>query len=103
MTDPSKMSREDTAFYIRAMWTALLTPKWLRDDLIELGKAVFAKEALGSMDDTLFARLIPHLTEMANILGAQVAKKGAHDHRPAETSAQAAPTTAPTEKAEKDG
>lgn len=102
MPDPNKMSREDIAFYIRAMWTALLTPKWLRDDLINLGKAVFAKEALASMDDALFAKMIPHLTEMATVLGSQVAKKIAHDQSAA-SAAPAAPTATPAEKDEKNG
>ena len=105
MTDPSKMSREDTAFFIRAMWSALLAPKWLRDDLIELGKAVFAKEALSTMDDALFARLVPHLTEMATVLGSQVAKKIANDGKASQPSAPPAPAPAatPVEKEEKDG
>jgi hypothetical protein len=108
MTDPStpKQSKEETAFYIKAFWDAMLAPKWLRDDLIELGKAVYAKEPLATLDDALFARLMPHLVEMANVLGAQIAKKFLENDkrcRPIASPAVSAPPDAPVEKEEKDG
>lgn len=98
MTDPSKpeQSKEETAFYIKAFWDAMLAPKWLRDDLIELGKAVYAKEPLATLDDALFARLMPHLVQMAHVLGSLVA------HHNKSIPAPLAPP-APVEKEEKNG
>ena len=37
---PEQMSKEETALLIRSFWEALLTPAWLRNDLIDLGKLV---------------------------------------------------------------
>lgn len=69
----SELSREETAFYIRTFWEALITPAWTRDTLIELGKVVFAKIPLNKLSDEQFALLIPKLQEIATVVGAKVA------------------------------
>jgi hypothetical protein len=104
MTDPSKpkQSKEETAFYIKAFWDAMLAPKWLRDDLIELGKAVYAKEPLAALDDALFARLMPHLIEMATVLGSQVSKRILSERQVKAAPAVSPPTTPPATPIEKE-
>ena len=74
-TSPEKkteLSREETAFYIRTFWEALISPSWSRDTLIELGKVVFAKVPLNKLSDEQFAMLIPKLQEIATIIGTKV-------------------------------
>lgn len=66
------MSREDIAFFINAIWSSFLAPEWLRDDLIELGKAVYAKTTLAKLDDKKFAQLLPFLTKMAESMGTKL-------------------------------
>lgn len=71
--DPSfRLSKEDTAFFIRNLWEALITPTWTRDDIIELGKAVFAKVPLSKLDDKRFNQLLPYLTKMSENLALKI-------------------------------
>jgi hypothetical protein len=71
--DPSfNLSKEDTAFFIRNLWEALITPTWTRDDIIELGKAVFAKVPLSKLDDKRFDQLLPYLTKMSENLALKI-------------------------------
>jgi len=82
MTDPDQaakpeLSREETAHYIRSIWEALLAPKWKRDDLIDLGKAIYAKCPLVELDDDLFARFMPNLAAMAEKLHLALGRKPA--------------------------
>ena len=44
-TTPS-LSKEEQAFLMKALWEALQMPPWNRDDLIDLGKLIFAKKSL---------------------------------------------------------
>ena len=62
------------ATYIRAIWNALTTPSWNRKDLIDLGISVHAKTPLGKLDQNVFDRLLPKLTEIANHLKPQFAR-----------------------------
>jgi hypothetical protein len=74
-TSPTEpLSKEETAFLIRSFWEALLGPAWLKDDLIALGKLVFAKVRLRDIEPEMFQRLLPHLTAIANTLGPKVLK-----------------------------
>jgi hypothetical protein len=76
------LTREETAFFVRATWEALLAPLWLRNDLIDLGKAVHAKTPLAQLDARLFERLLPHLTLVAQVLQEMVAKNAATSQAP---------------------
>lgn len=69
MTEKTELSKEDMALLIRSLWEALLAPAWKKDDLIELGKLIFAKVSLKHVDDDLFGRLLPNLTAAAAALG----------------------------------
>jgi hypothetical protein len=79
------LSKEETAFFIRAVWEALLSPLWLRNDLIDLGKAVHAKTPLAELDARLFERLLPHLTLVAQVLQRLVAQNAATFQAPPAT------------------
>jgi hypothetical protein len=77
MQDQSKEARPepskaDLAKIIKMFWEALLTPQWYRNDLIDLGKLVFAKVPLGKIDPALIARLLPPLTEVAREIHRQL-------------------------------
>jgi hypothetical protein len=66
------LTREDNAFFIRNLWEALITPTWTRDDIIELGKAVFAKIPLSKLDDKKFNQLLPYLSKMSENLARRI-------------------------------
>jgi hypothetical protein len=69
------LSKEEQAFLMKALWESLQVPSWNRDDLIDLGKLIFAKKSLkeiASQDEKKFARLFPHLVAMVNHLGAKI-------------------------------
>jgi hypothetical protein len=66
------LTKEDTAFFIRNLWESLITPTWTRDDIIELGKAVFAKIPLSKLDDKKFNQLLPYLSEMSGYLAHRI-------------------------------
>jgi hypothetical protein len=70
--EPFTLTREDTAFFIRNLWEALITPTWTRDDIIELGKSVFAKIPLSKLDDKKFNQLLPYLTKMSECLARKI-------------------------------
>jgi hypothetical protein len=66
------LSKEEIAFLIKAMWTALRAPKWTfknRKDLEKLGEAIFADKELRDIDDALYDRIFPHLLVIATSLG----------------------------------
>jgi hypothetical protein len=83
MSDPAKqpevlaLSREESAFFIKTIWEALLAPAWTRDDLIELGKVIFAKIPLNRLPDQQFSKLLPYLQTMANTMGKKILEQTA--------------------------
>lgn len=81
-TTTSTMSKEDLAFFVNTIWSSLLVPSWLRDDLIELGKAVYAKTPLAKLDDKKFAQLLPFLKVVAESLGDKIYTKLAEMTQP---------------------
>lgn len=84
---PERPSQQQLALIIRAFWSALIKPRWSKDDLIDLGKAVFAKRPLASLDEDLFKRIFPHLQEIGQEL----------------YQLQTTPPTPPTSQKENDG
>jgi len=62
--EPS-MSREDIAFYTKALWAALLKPNGTRSDLIDLGMEVLTKTPLSKISPKKFERLLPFLSQAA--------------------------------------
>jgi hypothetical protein len=90
------LSKEETALLIRATWEALLAPAWLRNDLIELGKLIFAKVPLREVDEELFERLLPHLTTVAESLGQHLLRPPAREAAPpAPTAPRPVPVATP--------
>ena len=65
-TPETNENRDETVLYIKSLWKSLLAPKWTKDDLIDLGKLVFAKVRLSSVDPPLLDRLLPLLSDMAD-------------------------------------
>lgn len=57
---------------IRALWEALLAPNWNKDDLVDLGKAVYARTPLKELDPTKFDRLLPHLIAVTEKLEGKI-------------------------------
>jgi hypothetical protein len=56
---------------IRAVWDALLAPKWDKDVLIALGKCLYARRPLKELDADFFDRLLPLLVEIVEVLDAK--------------------------------
>lgn len=90
-----ELSKEDKALLIRAAWEALLAPPWLKDDLIALGKLVYAKVPLREVDDELFAHLLPHLSTMAESLGQHLLRPQAPVATPPAPTPSPAPAQVP--------
>lgn len=66
MTEPAPtLSNEQVALLIKNLWGALITPPWKKDDLIDLGKVVWSHTPINKLDDHLFSRLMPLLTQVA--------------------------------------
>lgn len=75
--EESQLSKEEKAFLMKALWKALQSPTWTKDELVELGKAIFAKESLGKMADKRFEIIYPNLVAIVESLGAQLAEQAA--------------------------
>ena len=67
---------------IRAVWEALLAPKWGKDDLIDLGKAIYARKSLKDIDPRKFDGLLPHLIAIVEVLEARFAPSHPTDASP---------------------
>lgn len=75
--EESTLSKEEKAVLMKALWKALQAPTWTKDELVELGKAIFAKESLGKMADKRFEIIYPNLVAIVESLGAQLAEQAA--------------------------
>ena len=87
---PFTLSKEDTAFFIRNLWEAVLAPAWTKDDIIEFGKAVFAKVPLSKIDDKRFDLLLPYLTKMSETLAQKLHARIVEEHEKLVAAARAA-------------
>jgi hypothetical protein len=67
--EPMELTKQEKKTLMRALWSALLEPKWTKDDLIDFGKAIFAKKSLREMDDKVFEQIFPFLDEITASLG----------------------------------
>jgi hypothetical protein len=63
---PRELTQTEQAFLIKSLWSALSSPNWQKDDLIEMGKCLWAKTKLKDIPEKTFARLLPNLTMVAN-------------------------------------
>ena len=89
----SPEDKKERALIIKALWESLQEPAWTKDDLIDFGKAIFAKKTLKKMDDKTFVKIFPFLeaTAVALIKRLQAAQ-----------AAQAAEETEAAENAEQE-
>jgi hypothetical protein len=66
--EPTEQDRKTRAANIRAVWEALLSPRWDRNIRIDLGKALYARRSLKDLETELFERLLPRLVEIVEVL-----------------------------------
>ena len=70
-----EMTTEEKSFLMKALWASLIEPKWTKDDLIDFGKAIFAKKGFKEMSDAEFAKVFPFLTQITANLGKRLMEK----------------------------
>ena len=84
---------------IRAVWDALLAPSWNKDELIELGKAIYARRALKDLDAKQFDKLLPHLSAIVERLESKFTIPAAPEiSPPTDTNTTITPPAAPPVK-----
>jgi len=93
MNSPEKKATR--ARNIRELWDALLSPNWTSDDLIYLGKAIYARTPLKNFDPTKFDRILPHLAAVVEQLETKITPVPAA--LPSNASETPAGPSAPTE------
>jgi hypothetical protein len=75
----AEMTKEEKKFLIKALWEALVTPRWTKDELIDFGMAIFSKKPLKEMEEKTFNKILPFLNTMTiklwQLLGAEAAKQ----------------------------
>lgn len=103
-TSADFMTKEQKAFLLQAIWSSLQVPSWTKDDLIEFGKAIFVKKSLAKLDEKIFLKIFPFLTEITNALGIQLMEHSLENQAKEEaekTAAATAAAPAPAPEAEK--
>lgn len=99
--DTDKQQAERTKHYqrlsqlIKALWAALLKPNWTYDELVSLGKAIFAKQRIESLDQKIFDRLLPHF----QLIGTELLKHFDLEHA---EDVKSSPETPKTESRDAD-
>ena len=88
------LTREEQAFLIKVQWEALQAPSWTRDDIIEFGKAIYAKTALKDLDPKKFNQLFPFLKQITDHLGIKL-KEAVLPAPPQAPAVQGEPSTTP--------
>ena len=100
---PATLSKEERAMLIKILFAALQVPPWTKDDLISLGKVIFAKtdiRELAEKDTNLFNRLLPHFAKIVDFLWDKIVaaqNSAASTAPPAKTPP--APTQSPVQPA----
>ncbi len=108
MTTPSneqiQLTKEETAWLMRALWSALQAPAWdagNRKDLQKLGEALISGKSLKDLPDDLLERIFPHLKTVTLHLGAALKTKANEDDTMIPTSIPASPApTTPSQPGE---
>jgi hypothetical protein len=93
-TDSNQLTKEETAWLMKAIWSALQAPKWgffNSKDLETLGKAIASGKALKDLDDGLLNKIWPHMLTVTNHLGQALKANAAapetpSPHEPAPTN-----------------
>ena len=94
LAPPPALTKEERAMLIKIQFAALQVPPWNKDDLISLGKIIFAKtdiKSLAEKDPSLFNRLLPHFAKIVDFLWDKILD--AQNAQPAPVRAQPAPTS----------
>ena len=94
-TKHETLTKEELAYLIKEVWEALQSPSWSRDDMIEFGKAIFAKTPLKDLEPKRFNQLLPFLKIIAEHLGIKL-KEAILPAPPQATGTQEAPAPTPT-------
>jgi len=68
LAEKTKQQQQRLSLAIKTFWAALTRPNWTSDDLIALGKAVYAKQPLAALDEAVFQRIFPHLQSIGTDL-----------------------------------
>lgn len=65
MPETREPTKEETASLIRTIWAALIEPKWTYEELVTLGKMVYAKVPIARIDKDVMGILLPKLATIA--------------------------------------
>jgi hypothetical protein len=79
------LSREEIAWLMRALFSALQSPKWTfgnRKDLEKLGEAIISGKKLKELDSELLDRIFPYLLTITNHLGNALKAKVGEETEP---------------------
>ena len=71
-TPALQLTKEETAWLMKALWAALQAPKWgffNGKDLETLGKAIASGKELKDLDSSLLNKIWPHLLTVTTHLG----------------------------------
>ena len=66
--------KKELAYYVVGMWKGLIEAEWVKDDLIDLGKALFSKRTLrsliegGKKDQAIFQMIQRNFEKAAGIM-----------------------------------
>ena len=88
-TDPNQLTKEETAWLMKAIWAALQSPKWgffNSKDLETLGKAIASGKALKDLDDTLLNKIWPHMLTVTQHLGVALKHQASLPELPSPTN-----------------
>lgn len=94
MTTTATLTAEEKKILMKAIWGALQTPEWTKDNLIDFGKAIHSKKSLKELDDKAFEKIFPFLEKVTISLGDKL--------HTAATVALAKPDETPAATPEKD-
>jgi len=92
-TEQTTLTKEETAWLMRALWAALQAPAWEsgnKKDLQKLGEALISGKTLKELPDDLLNRIFPHLKTVTLHLGAALKAK-AYEENATSSPAPAAP------------
>jgi hypothetical protein len=102
MTTPSNeqppLTKEETAWLMRALWGALQAPPWdagNRKDLQKLGEAIISGKSLKELPNDLLERIFPHLKTVTLHLGAALKAKAYEEDATTSTATTTAPPSQP--------
>lgn len=99
-TEQTALTKEETAWLMRALWAALQAPAWEsgnRKDLQKLGEALISGKTLKELPEDLLNRIFPHLKTVTLHLGTALKAKAYEDDNASATApaSPSAPAPAP--------